>query len=512
MISKVYSICLRGINGFTVGVECSTTQSLPSFELVGLPDAAVKEAKERVRTACDNSGLKFPSCEITVNLAPANLKKEGSHLDLPILLSILCSCGKIRRSVTMDRRCFVGELSLSGDVEAVNGVLAMAASAKAEGFDEIYVPAKNASEAAVIGGIRVYGVGNINELVAHLNGRSGIAVAESSVEYSENTGDSRIDFRDVKGQRNAKRAIEVAAAGGHNILMIGPPGSGKSMLAKCLPGILPDMTFDEAVETTMIHSVAGQNVRGVLKHRPVRSPHHTVSIPGLIGGGANPRPGEVSLANNGVLFLDELPEFGKALVESLRQPVEDGRVTVTRIMGSVTYPASFMLVCAMNPCRCGYYGDPTRNCTCSAESVKRYLSKVSGPMLDRMDIQIELPSVSYEDLNGGTDEECSSDVKQRVDKARQFAKERAKREGVAISDNAHMSPSDIRLMCRTDETAKVMLKNAFEKMGLSARAHDKILRVARTIADLDGCELIGAKHIAEAIQYRSLDRKYWHIG
>ena len=511
MLSEVYSVGLKGISGFIVTVECSSWERLPSFEIVGLPDAAVKEAKERVRAACENSGTRFPGIDLMVNLAPANMKKEGSFFDVAILISILRSSKKINKNIDLSNKCFIGELSLSGDIRPVKGVLSMAFAAKQAGFSELYVPKKNANEAAVVEGIDVYGAGSINELVAHLNGSAPLEKAVYHDCESGANGFCPIDFSDVKGQEKAKRAMEIAAAGGHNILLIGPPGSGKSMLAKCLPGVLPDMTFDEAVETTMVHSVAGDGCSALMRVRPFRAPHHTVSAPGLIGGGTNPRPGEVSLAHNGVLFLDEFPEFNKNLIDALRQPTEDGSVTVTRASGSVTYPSSFMMVCAMNPCRCGYFGDPNRKCTCSEESVHRYLSKISGPMLDRMDIQVELPSITYDEISSrAQNAEKSASVKARVDAAREFASQRYRTAGAKIVQNADLSPREVREYCKMDESANNLLRTAFEKFALSARAHDKILRVARTISDLDKSDIIKPIHIAEAVQYRTLDRKYWH--
>lgn len=511
MISKIHTMGLRGIGAYRIEVECSTFTLSSDFEIVGLPDAAVKEAKERVAAACENNGLKFPESSIMVNLAPANTKKEGSSFDLAILLSILTVLPRGLRSDSLSDKCFVGELSLSGELRGVKGALSMSLEAKRTGIRELYVPAENANEAAAIEGIDVYGVRNVRELIYHLTGKKPLTkvVYDSSAEKAFSSPIT--DFSDVKGQRKAKRAMEIAAAGGHNVLMIGPPGSGKSMLAKCLPGILPDMTFDESVETTMVHSVSLGGCPALIRNRPFRSPHHTVSAPGLIGGGANPRPGEVSLAHNGVLFLDEFPEFNRNIIDALRQPAEDGYVTVTRVSASVRYPARFMLVCAMNPCRCGYFGSSDHICTCSEDSIHKYLGKVSGPMLDRMDIQVELPSVTYAEMSDNTKSaETSAVVKERVDRARRFAKERYKREGITAENNARLTPREIRECCIMDEDAQNMMRSAFERLGLSARAHDKILKVARTIADLDGSENIKSMHIAEAIQFRSLDRKYWN--
>lgn len=501
LVTKIRSLALRGVAGYEVTAECDLSGGLPNFEIVGLGDTAVKEARDRVRAAIKNCGLTFPVSRITVNLAPADRKKGGTMYDLPILIGILAAGGQL--PLNEPKTGFVGELSLSGDLRSVAGMLPMALAAREAGMDTLYVPAANAAEATLAGGLTVYPVETVTQLVHHLRGEERISPAEPW--DGALLGDlGGLDFAEVKGQDAAKRALEIAAAGGHNLAMVGPPGSGKSMLARRLPSILPKLSRREALEATAIHSVLGLTTKDapLLTQRPFRSPHHTISATGMAGGGAPlPRPGEISLAHHGILFLDELPEFHKDALESLRQPMEEGRIQISRASGSEVFPARFMLVCAMNPCKCGWYGHPSDRCQCSPQEVGKYLGKLSGPLLDRIDLYVEVPPLEYEELAQRSGGESSGEIKGRVDAARAL---QAKRFGdTGIECNAHMGQAALQAYCGLSEPCQTILKGAYERMGLTARSYDRILRVARTIADLDAEKQIGPAHLSEAIQYRA---------
>ncbi|WP_042681690.1 YifB family Mg chelatase-like AAA ATPase [Anaerosalibacter massiliensis] len=508
MYSKVKTCVLQGLNGFTVEVETDISNGLPTFTIVGLPDISIKESKERVRTAIKNSGYQFPLKRITINLAPANIKKEGSQIDLAIAIGMLAAMDVINR-YNFSNISFVGELALDGKVNKIEGALPMIISLREKGIKNIVIPYENRDECGIIQDINIIPVKNLNQLVRFLNDQEKINFYKRDVKNSLSSNESmEKDFSDIKGQEGLKRALEVAAAGFHNIIIIGPPGSGKTMSSERLPTILPNLTFEESIETTKIYSVAGLlNKDSLINKRPFRSPHHTASSSSLIGGGRVPKPGEVSLAHNGVLFLDELPEFQKNVLEALRQPIEDGNVTISRVNATLTYPSKFMLVASMNPCPCGYLGDPYHECTCTTNSINKYLGKISHPLLDRIDIHIEVMPVEYSDLRKDTKTESSQDIRTRVDRAREIQLERYYNKN--IFSNGQLTSKGVKEYCRLNNKANKIMKQAFEKFKFSARSYNKILKVGRTIADLDGEEKIKENHILEAIQYRSLDKKYW---
>ena len=506
MLAKILSSAVIGIDAYVVEVEVDIARGLPSFSTVGLPEGAVRESKERVKAAVTNSGYHFPSDRITVNLAPADIKKEGSAFDLPMALGILAATGLLEKSDYTDY-VFVGELALDGMIRPIKGALSMAITARDIGVKGIFLPAENAREAAVVDGIPIFPVKTLSQVISALKGVVKVSPVPSEINHFFETPDFKLDFSDVRGQEHAKRALEIAAAGGHNLLMIGPPGSGKTMLAKRLPTILPPLRFEESLETSKIYSVMGLMPKGagLITVRPFQSPHHTISDAGLIGGGQHPKPGQVSLAHHGVLFLDELPEFRRNVLEVLRQPMEEGMVTISRATSTVSYPANFMLVAAMNPCPCGFLGDVKRECSCSPVQIQRYRAKVSGPLLDRIDLHLEVPAVPYRELSGVSEGESSRLILERVVAAREVQKRRFSR--TKIFNNASMNSRHLKKYCPVDSESSLLLERAMDRFGLSARAHARILKISRTIADLEGVPDIQASHVAEAIQYRTLDRK-----